>query len=79
MMFKHVSREFEILEVLSEHRGDSVSREQLIARIWGTSDEVDVSTRTVDHHIAALRRKLDVSTVSSPIETIYGFRYRLSS
>jgi DNA-binding response OmpR family regulator len=52
------AREFEVLELLAARRGEAVSRAELVARIWGTSDELEVSTRTVDQHIASLRRKL---------------------
>ena len=70
-------REFEILNRLSQHPGEAVSREQLIGAIWGTQDEVQVSTRTVDQHIASLRRKLGQSAADT-IETVYGYGYRLN-
>jgi len=72
-------RELDILGILSERRGEAVSRAALIARIWGTADDVDVSTRTVDQHVMMLRRKLG-DDVEKPriIETVYGFGYRLA-
>ena len=73
-------REFQILELLAVRRGEAVAREELIAELWGTRDGVEVSTRTVDQHVAALRRKLgDNGTAPRLIETVYGFGYRLSS
>lgn len=71
-------REFQILEYLAGHAGEAVRREDLVRHIWGTDDDVDVSTRTVDQHIASLRRKLEEDS-SSPqfIETVYGYGYRL--
>ncbi|MBN2371091.1 MAG: response regulator transcription factor [Vicinamibacteria bacterium] len=72
-------REFEILEVLARRRGQAVSRSELIARIWGTDDDVEVSTRTVDQHVLSLRRKLgDRSEAPQLIETVYGYGYRLA-
>ncbi len=73
------TREFEILELLAARRGEAVSRADLVARIWGTADDVEVSTRTVDQHVASLRRKLgDDAAEPRSIETVYGFGYRLT-
>jgi DNA-binding response OmpR family regulator len=74
------AREFEILELLAARRGEAVSRNDLIARIWGTDDDVEVTTRTVDQHVASLRRKLgDDGQQPHLIETVYGFGYRLAT
>jgi DNA-binding response OmpR family regulator len=73
-------REFEILTALSARRGDAVSREELLAVIWGLADDVEVSTRTVDQHVVALRRKLgDNAAEPRIIETVYGHGYRLAA
>jgi two-component system alkaline phosphatase synthesis response regulator PhoP len=72
------SREFEILGLLARNRGAAVSRSELIARIWGMDDDVEVSTRTVDQHVLSLRRKLgDRGESPRLIETVYGYGYRL--
>lgn len=70
---KPSSRELEILQTLVSRCGKAVSR------IRGTSDDVEVSARTVNQHIASLCRKLEADP-SSPrlIETVYGFGYRLN-
>jgi DNA-binding response OmpR family regulator len=71
-------REFELLELLAARHGEAVSRADLVARIWGTAPDVEVSTRTVDQHIASLRRKLgDDAALPHLIETVYGHGYRL--
>ena len=49
-------KEFEILAMLLEHRGQVFSREQIIARIW--PEEVVVLDRVVDVNITRLRTKL---------------------
>jgi two-component system, OmpR family, alkaline phosphatase synthesis response regulator PhoP len=73
------AREFEVLELLAARRGEALSRADLVARIWGTSDELEVTTRTVDQHIASLRRKLgDDADCPRWIETVYGHGYRLA-
>ena len=73
-------REMDLLEHLTRRRGEAVSREELVSRLWGTAAGVHVTTRTVDQHVAALRRKLgDGGESPHLIETVYGFGYRLSS
>jgi DNA-binding response OmpR family regulator len=50
-------KEFDLLVALLRHDGGVVSRETLLKDVWGYSD--DVVSRTVDTHIAELRRKLE--------------------
>jgi two-component system alkaline phosphatase synthesis response regulator PhoP len=52
-------REFKILKYLIEHRGEVVSRDQLLDVVWGY-DNFPL-TRTVDMHIAKLRQKIEDS------------------
>jgi DNA-binding response OmpR family regulator len=51
-------KEFELLKYLVMRRGKTVSREELLAEIWGVDPDSGVTTRTVDTHIANLRGKL---------------------
>ena len=51
-------REFRLLEYFVEHRGEVVSREQLLDAVWG-HDTISPLTRTVDMHIAKLRQKIE--------------------
>ena len=50
-------REFRLLSYLVEHRGEVVSREQLLDAVWGY-DTIPF-TRTVDTHIGKLRKKIE--------------------
>ncbi|HEV2642538.1 MAG TPA: response regulator transcription factor [Candidatus Elarobacter sp.] len=50
-------RAFDLLVALIEARGNVVSRTDLLERVWGYAR--DVTTRTVDAHVAELRRKLE--------------------
>lgn len=52
-------REFKILKFLIEHRGEVVTRDQLLDTVWGY-DHFPL-TRTVDMHIAKLRQKIEDS------------------
>jgi len=64
-------REFDLLGALLRYPGRIHPREQLLALVWGTDA---ISPKTVDVHIAALRRKLG-SAIS--IATLRGLGYRL--
>ncbi len=52
-------REIEILEFLLKHRDRPVSRGELLEEVWGYRRTADLDTRTVDIHIAKLRRKIE--------------------
>ena len=65
--------EFQILAHLMKNPGVVYSREKLINNILG--NEVHVTNRTIDTHIAGLRKKL--GEASNYIETIRGVGYRL--
>jgi two-component system alkaline phosphatase synthesis response regulator PhoP len=68
-------KELQLLRYLVEHRGQTVSREQLLEAVWEYS--AGVTSRTVDVHIAWLRQKLE-DTPQSPrwIHTVRGVGYR---
>jgi DNA-binding response OmpR family regulator len=65
--------EFELLWVLAEHRGYVLTRERLLNLAWGY--DFAGQTRTVDVHIAQLRKKLAHTGVI--IETVSGIGYKL--
>ncbi len=67
------TQEFDLLLTLAEHRGLVLSREQILQKAWGF--DFYGQTRTVDVHVAHLRRKLEPSTVR--IETVTGVGYKL--
>jgi DNA-binding response OmpR family regulator len=50
-------RERELLHYLACHAGRAVSRDELLARVWGLNPS-GITTRTIDMHIARLREKL---------------------
>ncbi len=67
------TQEFDLLLALAEHRGLVLSREQILQKAWGF--DFYGQTRTVDVHVAHLRRKLEPSRVK--IETVTGIGYKL--
>jgi DNA-binding response OmpR family regulator len=65
------AREFTLLETLLRHRGQVMSREQLLDRVWGY--DYDPGSNIVDVYVGYLRKKLG----SDFIETVRGMGYRL--
>ena len=66
-------KEFDLLLALAEHPRIVLSREQLLNLVWGY--DFYGETRTVDVHVAQLRKRLSGSTVE--IETVLGVGYKL--
>jgi two-component system, OmpR family, alkaline phosphatase synthesis response regulator PhoP len=52
-------REMEVLQYLARHAERPVPREELLHKVWGYARHLDIETRTVDIHIAKLRRKIE--------------------
>ena len=77
---KFTRREIEVLLYLYEHCDRPVSREELLNKVWGYARHMGIETRTVDIHIAKLRRKIEADA-SEPrhLLTIRGGGYRLMS
>jgi len=65
------NREFDLLSFLSQNAGLALSRQQLLDGVWGSDWYGDV--RTVDVHVAQLRKKLGDSL---PLATVWGVGYR---
>jgi two-component system response regulator RegX3 len=73
-------REVEILQYLHAHAGRPVSREELLTKVWGYARHLDLETRTVDIHIAKLRRKIEHDPANpAHLITVRGAGYRLLS
>ena len=70
------AREFELLRYLIAHRGEVVSRAQLLRDVWGYH-QLSV-TRTVDNYVAKLRTQLEPDPhVPQYIVTVHGSGYQL--
>lgn len=68
------AKEFDLLARLVADAGNAVTRESLMADVW--DEHWFGSTKTLDFHIAALRRKLDDPDADSKITTLRGIGYR---
>jgi len=72
-------REMDILQYLNTHSDRPIPRDELLSKIWGYAKDLDIETRTVDIHVAKLRRKIEYSS-SEPqfLITVRGAGYRLN-
>lgn len=68
-------KEFEVLRLLLQHRGQVFSREQLLEQVWGYAYTGE--SRTVDVHIRTLRQKLGAA--GAYIETVRGYGYKIAA
>lgn len=68
------AKEFALLTFLYEHRGQALSREQVLGTVWG--ETYRGGRRTVDVHVRRLRAKLRDYL---PLDTLRGVGYRLSA
>jgi two-component system response regulator RegX3 len=73
-------REIEILQYLHTHHDRPVTREELLNKVWGYAKNLNLETRTVDIHMAKLRRKIEPEP-NQPrhLITVRGMGYRLLS
>ena len=69
------AREFKLLRYFIEHRGATISRDELLNAVWGY--DAMPFTRTVDVHVAWLRQKLEPNPRHPQfILTVHGLGYR---
>jgi two-component system response regulator RegX3 len=71
-------REVEIIQYLAANAARPVSREELLTKVWGYARGCGIETRTVDIHIAKLRRKIEPDPAEPRVLlTVRGVGYRL--
>jgi two-component system alkaline phosphatase synthesis response regulator PhoP len=69
--------EYKLLAHFIAHRGELLSRDDLLDKVWGY--DRTVFSRTVDQHVASLRRKLEAQPAHPEfILTVYGLGYRFA-
>ena len=66
------TREFDLVAHLAAHRGQALTRQQLLDGVWGADWVGD--ERTVDVHVRQLRKKLGPAL---DLTTVWGIGYRL--
>jgi two-component system response regulator RegX3 len=71
-------REIAILQYLYANAARPVSRAELLTRVWGYDRNAEIETRTVDIHVAKLRRKIEADPKEPRnLVTVRGAGYRL--
>jgi two-component system response regulator RegX3 len=71
------AREVALLALFARERGRIISRRRLLAEVWGMQRVEEIHTRTIDVHIAKLRRKIEAREPGA-IETVRGEGYRFA-
>ena len=70
-------REFQLLEFLMRHAGQSVTRTMLLEKVW--EYHFDPQTNVIDVHISRLRSKIDKGFDKAMLQTVRGAGYRLEA
>jgi DNA-binding response OmpR family regulator len=72
-------REMDVLQYLDARAGRAVSRGELLTEVWGYARNLELETRTVDIHIAKLRRKIEANPKQpTHLVTVRGAGYQLN-
>jgi len=71
------TRELAVLEYLMRHRGQVVSKSDIIDHVWDAHFDGDLNV--VEVHVSALRRKIDAPFGVTTIHTVRGAGYRLGA
>ena len=70
------AKEFAMLRLLAGAEGEPVTREKFLDVVWGYA--AFPTTRTVDNHVASLRRKLEKNPDEPRwLKTVHGVGYKL--
>lgn len=68
-------KEFELFKALIDADGRVLTREQLLERVWGYDQAVEIQSRTVDLHVSQLRQKLGPEGKRILTSTGAGYRF----
>ncbi len=68
------ARELKLAEVFASRPGEVLTRDALLNAVWGI--DYFGTTRTLDQHVAQLRKKISASGGEAPIVTVHGVGYR---
>ena len=73
--FELTAREMKLIEVFAAHPGEVLSRNDLLNEVWGI--DYFGTTRTLDQHIAQLRKKIELTpAIPATLTTVHGVGYR---
>ena len=70
-------REFQILDLLLQNKGRTLTREVIMDKVWGL--DTDVNLKTIDATIKFIRKKLELSDSRELIQSVRGVGYKIES
>lgn len=70
-------REFELLNLLVQNKGQVLPREVILERIWGS--DTDVATKTIDATVKLIRKKLEGFGKQNLLQSIRGVGYKVEN
>lgn len=73
-IFDISARELQLMLLFKQHVNEVLSRDELLNQVWGIN--YYGTTRTLDQHIAQLRKKVDIDSHNQCIQTVHGVGYR---
>ncbi len=76
ILIKLSNMEFSLLKYLLINSGRAISKLELLENVWG--HRATISTRTVDVHIARLRKKIDLKFDTNYIQTVHCYGYLIA-
>lgn len=68
-------REFQLLDLLVQNKGQVLTRDVMLDRIWGY--DADVTAKTIDATVKLLRKKLDVFSRPDIVQSVRGVGYKV--
>ncbi|MGB9801064.1 MAG: FHA domain-containing protein [Thermanaerothrix sp.] len=72
--------QFRLLEILYDHQGEAVSRQEIIRAVWGEEQSLGVSDQALDALVRRLRDRLAASDAEYPyLVTVRGYGFRLDN
>ena len=75
--FSLTPKETELLRCFAKNEGKVVSRETLLEEVWDIDADSDITTRSVDQHVARLRQKIEQDPANPQyLHTVHGAGYR---
>ncbi|MDR1651342.1 MAG: response regulator transcription factor [Synergistaceae bacterium] len=78
--FSLTPKETALLGYFAANPGKAVSRETLLDVVWGIDPDCDITTRSVDQHVARLRQKIEQNPAEPRlIHTVHGVGYRFEN
>ncbi len=75
--FSLTPKENDLLRHFAANEGRVVSREELLETVWGIDADCDITTRSIDQHVARLRQKIEKDPANPKfLHTVHGAGYR---